>query len=82
MSRCEDLVKPWGLGRITVGGPAVRPAYERVCIDPSTQITHFYDAGGAVLPIQMGATVTVSKGGGGDGSGSSAEVADDSQNDN
>ncbi|GGO78242.1 putative ATP-grasp-modified RiPP [Nonomuraea cavernae] len=82
MSTGEGLRVPWGLGRMTVSGLAEEPWYESVCLDPATQITRFYNADGEVLPIQMGQTVTMSKGGGGDGSSGSPEVADDSQNDN
>ncbi|MEV5499882.1 putative ATP-grasp-modified RiPP [Nonomuraea fuscirosea] len=73
---------PWGLGRMTVGGREEKSWYESVCLDPATQIAQFYDANGKALPIQMGATVTKSKGGGGDGAGTAAEVADDTDNDN
>ncbi|MEO3802150.1 putative ATP-grasp-modified RiPP [Nonomuraea sp. B1E8] len=82
MSTSADLRTPWGLGRMTVNGPEEGPWYERAILDPATQISRFYNASGEVLPLQMGATVTKSKGGGGDGSGGAAEVADDSQNDN
>ncbi|MET8868430.1 putative ATP-grasp-modified RiPP [Nonomuraea sp. NPDC004580] len=82
MSTYEGLRAPWGLGRMTVSGLEEESWYESVCLDPATQITRFYNAGGEVLPMQMGATITKSKGGGGDGSSGSPEVADDSENDN
>ncbi|MEO3874115.1 putative ATP-grasp-modified RiPP [Nonomuraea sp. B12E4] len=82
MSTCEDLRTPWGLGRMTVSGSEEESWYESACLDPATQITRFYNASGEVLPMQMGKTITKSKGGGGDGSGGAAEVADDTENDN
>ncbi|WP_030907403.1 putative ATP-grasp-modified RiPP [Streptosporangium amethystogenes] len=79
-------MQPWGLGRMTQRLPEVLPPYETTSFDPATQLTRFYDAGGAVVDMGKGTnrsfvTVTVSRGGGGDGSGGAAQVADDSEND-
>jgi putative ATP-grasp target RiPP len=77
------LEQPWGLARMTERLPEVPPLYQTARLDPATQITHFYDASGAVVVMGKDTfvTVTMSKGGGGDGSSGSAQVADDSQTD-
>ncbi|MFI7454638.1 putative ATP-grasp-modified RiPP [Nonomuraea sp. NPDC049714] len=50
--------------------------YATITFDPETQLTHFHDAGGAIVDMQRG-TVTTSQGGS-DGSANSPKVADDS----
>lgn len=75
----DQPVQPWGLGRMTPTSPAVSE-FQTVVFDPETQLTHFYDANGAIVDMAT-STVTKSKGGGGDGSSGATEVTDDTKPD-
>jgi putative ATP-grasp target RiPP len=72
-----QLARPWGLGRMTWPSPAEPPEYETVILDPETQLTHFYDATGAIVDMQRG-TVTMSPSGSGSDGSNGPRVADDS----
>jgi putative ATP-grasp target RiPP len=75
---------PWGMTRMTERLPVGPPGYDRVVLDPDTQLAVYYDAEGS--PIEMGRhgtnfeTKTVSMSGGSagtDGGGPKPQVADD-----
>ncbi|GAB2467967.1 hypothetical protein GCM10027187_40170 [Streptosporangium sandarakinum] len=81
MTLLMEQTAPWGLSRATTPLPEEDGLYASVQLDPTTQVTRFYDRDGA--PVDMGnkVTITKSRGGGNDGSGGSPAVADDSNND-
>ena len=72
----NQTVRPWGLSRMAQPCSVAPLEYATITFDPETQLTHFHDAGGAIVDMQRG-TVTTSQGGS-DGSANSPKVADDS----
>ncbi|MEU9885197.1 putative ATP-grasp-modified RiPP [Sphaerisporangium sp. NPDC051011] len=83
----SPTIRPWGLSRMTERLPPAPLPYATTSFDPTSQLTLFCDAQGAI--VDMGkdgtsrsfVTATVSKGGGQDGSSGASQVADDSNND-
>ncbi|MEV6861959.1 putative ATP-grasp-modified RiPP [Streptosporangium subroseum] len=80
-----ETVTPWGLSRMTNRLPVAPLPYETFEFDPTTQLTNFYDASGAIVDMGKGGSSrsykTISMSRDGDGSKNAPQVADDDNND-